>query len=319
MVGRFLCTLFMALFVASCGGGSEAPQASPTAMVGALRLHAAAAPARSPLEAADELMDFAERAHSEYFPSHGATGFSAPFAYRYYPQTGVYLGVAMENSSSYALNGVYVKGGDLGPEPIFVGLVSTFDATKGVFIGNSITFTPANPFVGWDHSSGMSASSAPTDYAHIVGEALHLWSPSFINFAALERDPAANRSGIDELTAAIDDATAVTIQLGDNASPDPARLAEFTAAYHELLDAGKRGRSLVCVSTWWELWAKDTMIKEACEARGGIYVYIGDIRYDPKNRDRFEGPQYADPSIQEHPHDWSMARIAERVIAAHGR
>ena len=53
-----------------------------------------------------------------------------------------------------------VKGGDFGPEPTPVGLVSNFDATKGIFIGNSITFSPANPAVGWDHSSGMSASSA---------------------------------------------------------------------------------------------------------------------------------------------------------------
>lgn len=319
MVARFLSAVFMVFMVAACGGAGSAPPATSTAMIGALRAHAAAAPARTPLEAADQLMDFAERAHPEYFASHRTTGLSAPFAYRYYPQTRIYLGVAIENSSSYALNGVYVKGGDLGPEPIFVGLVSTFDATKGVFIGNSITFSPANPAVGWDHSSGMAASSAATDFAHLAGEALHLWSPTFINFAALEREPAANRSRIAELTAAIDDATAVTIQLGDNVAPDPARIAEFTTAYHELLDAAKRGRSLVCVSTWWELWAKDTMIQEACEARGGTYVYIGDIRYDPKNRDPFEGPQYTDPSIQDHPHDWSMALIAERVIAAHAK
>ena len=316
MVARLLCTWLVLLLLASCGGGSEPPSAAGSAMLGALRAHAAAAPARSPQEAAEELMEFAERAHPEFFPGRRTTEFSAPFAYRFYPETGVYLGVAIENSA-YALNGVYVMGGDFGPEPVFVGLVSTFDATKGVFIGNSITFSPANPSVGWDHSSGMSASSAQTDFAHIVGEALHLWSPSFINFAALERDPAANRSRIAELTAGIDHLTAVTIQLGDNVSPDPARLAEFTAAYHELLDAAGRGRTLVCVSTWWELWAKDTMIKEACEARGGTYVSIGDIRYDPKNRDHFDGPQYADPSIDDHPHDWSMARIAERVLAAH--
>lgn len=318
MVARFLSALFVVLMVAGCGGGSQPPAASAAATLAALRAHAANAPARSPSEAADELMDFAERAHPEFFPSHRATEHSSPFAYRFYPETGVYLGVALENSA-YAMNGVYVMGGDFGPEPAFVGLVSTFDATKGVFIGNSITFSPANPSVGWDHASGMAASSAETDFAHIVGEALHLWSPSFINFAALERDPAANRSRIAELTAGIDHLTAVTIQLGDNASPDPARLTEFTAAYHQLLDAARHGRTLVCVSTWWELWAKDTMIKEACEARGGTYVYIGDIRYDPKNRDPFDGPQYADPSIQDHPHDWSMARIAERVIAAHAR
>lgn len=314
MVARFLSALFIALIVAGCGGGAEPPSASATAMLGALRSHASSAPARSPLEAADELMNFAERAHPEFFPSHGTTGFSSPFSYRFYPETRVYLGVAIENSA-YASNGVYVMGGDFGPEPVFVGLVSTFDATKGVFIGNSITDSPANPAVGWDHTSGMAASSAQTDYAHTVGEALHLWAPSYVNFAALERDPAANLARIAELTAGIDHLTAVTIQLGDNVAPD--RLADFKPAYEALLDAASRGRTLVCVSTWWELWAKDTMIKDACEARGGTYVYIGDIRYDPKNRDQFEGPQYADPSIQDHPHDWSMARIAERVIAAH--
>lgn len=320
MVARLLSALFVVFMVASCGGaGPEPAAASRPAMLSALRNHASATPARTPLEAANALMDFAERAYPANFPSREATGFFAPFAYRFYPQTGVYLGVVIEDNSSYASNGVYLKGGDFGPEPVPVGLVSNFDATKGIFIGNSITFSPANPAVGWDHSSGMSASSAATDYAHLVGEALHLWSPTFINFAALERDPAANRSRIAELTAGIDAATAVTIQLGDNASPDPARLAEFTAAYHQLLDAAKHGRSLVCVSTWWELWAKDTMIKEACEARGGIYVSIGDIRYDPKNRDPFEGPQYTDPSIQDHPHDWSMASIAQRVIAAHAK
>lgn len=321
MVSRLLAACFMALMLfvaAGCGGGPDAP-ASPAAMLGALRSHAAAMPARTPLEAADALMNFAERAYPAHFPSHEATGFSAPFAYRFYPQTGVYLGVVIEDHGSYASNGVYLQGGDFGPEPAPIGLVSNFDATKGLFIGNSITFSPANPSVGWDHSSGMSASSAATDFAHLVGEALHLWAPTFVNFAALERDPAANRSRIRELTAGIDAATAVTIQLGDNVSPDPARLAEFTAAYHELLDAAKGGRTLVCVSTWWELWAKDTMIKEACEARGGTYVSIGDIRYDPRNRDPFDGPQYADPAIQDHPHDWSMARIAERVIAAHAK
>jgi Rieske Fe-S protein len=75
----------------------------------------------------------------------------------------------------------------------------------------------------------------------------------------------------------------------------------------------------VCVSTWWEEPSKDAVIASACEAHGGRYVYIGDILTDPANRDRLEGPQYTDASVQDHPHDWSMARIAERIVAAHPR
>lgn len=188
---------------------------------------------------------------------------------------------------------------------------------KAVFIGNSITYSIATPSMGWDHTSGMSASSTETDFAHLVAAALGIESPSVTNFSALERDPAANKWLIPDYTAVIDEATAVTIELGDNVAL--ARLSEFADAYDALLAAADRGRSLVCVSTWWKEPSKDAVIASACEAHGGSYVYIGDILTDPANRDRLEGPQYTDPSVQDHPHDWSMARIAERIVAAHPR
>ncbi|HEY0886533.1 MAG TPA: carbohydrate binding domain-containing protein [Ramlibacter sp.] len=188
---------------------------------------------------------------------------------------------------------------------------------KAVIIGNSITYSIATPSIGWDHTSGMSASATETDFAHLVAAALGVESPTVTNFSALERDPAANKWLIPDYTAAIDAATAVTIELGDNVAL--ARLSEFADAYDALLAAARHGRSLVCVSTWWKEPSKDAVIASACEAHAGTYVYIGDIFTDPANRDRLEGPQYTDPSVQDHPHDWSMARIAERIVAAHAR
>jgi len=158
--------------------------------------------------------------------------------------------------------------------------------------------------------------NAGTGFAYVAA-ALGVESPSITNFSALERDPAANKWLIPDYTAGIDSATAVTIELGDNVAL--ARLSEFADAYDALLAAADHGRSLVCVSTWWEEPSKDAVIASACEAHGGSYVYIGDILTDPANRDRLEGPQYTDPSVQDHPHDWSMARIAERIVAAHAR
>jgi len=192
--------------------------------------------------------------------------------------------------------------------------MSGFGPTKGAFIGNSITYSFPTASMGWDHASGMSASSADTDYAHLAAAALNIGAPAITNFAALEREPAANKAGIPAVTAGIDAATAVTIALGDNARLE--RLTEFGDAYNALLDAVRQARSLVCVSTWWEAAAKDAIIKSACEAHGGTYVYIGDIRTDPQNQDQVQGPQYADGSVDDHPHDWSMARIAARVAAA---
>lgn len=188
---------------------------------------------------------------------------------------------------------------------------------KAVFIGNSITYSLAAPAVGWNHTSGMAASSAAADYAHLAATGLQVQSPSITNFSALERNPAANKPDIAAMTAGIDAATAVTIQLGDNVPLD--RLSEFADAYDALLAAAVRARSLVCVSTWWIEPSRDAVIESACRARGGTYVSIGDIRPDPANRDRLDGPQYTDAAVQDHPHDWSMARIASRVQAAHAR
>lgn len=189
-----------------------------------------------------------------------------------------------------------------------------FGSLKAAFIGNSLTYTHPTHAWGWDHAAGMAASHSDTDYAHLVAASLNIGAPSITNFSALEHQPAASKSRIAEVTADIDSSTVVVVQLGDGAGLE--RLAEFDDAYKALLDAARRGRSLLCVSTWWVTPAMDAVIRPACETRGGTYVYIGDIRTDPANRDRTEGPQYADPSVNDHPHDWSMVRIAERIVAA---
>jgi hypothetical protein len=189
-----------------------------------------------------------------------------------------------------------------------------FSSIKGVFIGNSISYSFPTATLQWNHASGMAASSAQTDYAHMTAAALNIGAPSITNFAGLERDPATNVPVIPQVTAGIDSSTAVTIELGDNATA--ADLPAFSTAYNSLLDAASHGRSLVCVSTWWQDASKDATIKSACESHGGTYVYIGDVRTDPANRDHLDGPQYADASVNDHPHDWSMAQIAARIAAA---
>jgi uncharacterized delta-60 repeat protein len=120
--------------VARAAGASTAVTAASSAESGpaqvvaglrrrALSLQASAVPAA---EAARQLMDFAEAQYPQYFPSHVATQQSAPFDYRHYTATGVYLGVATPPAAPFVDDGVYVLGGEFGPEPVFVGLLSDF-------------------------------------------------------------------------------------------------------------------------------------------------------------------------------------------------
>ena len=138
-------SLIVAAALAACGGGDDdaasvsvslsAPVAAQAAAVDpsaevvsglrrrALALQAAGVPAS---EAARQLMDHAETVYPQYFPGHPATAQSAPFDYRHYPATQVYLGVAVAGGSSYAENGVYVMGGSFGAAPLYVGQLTDF-------------------------------------------------------------------------------------------------------------------------------------------------------------------------------------------------
>jgi len=118
--------------LAACGGGNGggelASPATPADAVSTLRARALAAAATqvAPEEAARQLMDFAEATFKEYFPSHQPTQVLEPFRYRYYAQTGVYLGVVVSAANGYEMLGVYVMGGSFGNEPLYVGPLARY-------------------------------------------------------------------------------------------------------------------------------------------------------------------------------------------------
>lgn len=116
----------------SCGGGDpdEAmPLATPESAINALRAQARAlraTPGVTAQEAAEQLLDAGERSYPAYFPGHKASARFEAFAYRYYPETGIYLGVVVASSATYALEGVYVMGGPFGNAPSYVGQLTQY-------------------------------------------------------------------------------------------------------------------------------------------------------------------------------------------------
>jgi hypothetical protein len=123
-----LATLAAVLALCACGGGSPPPAATPATAVEGLRARALAlqSSAVAPEEAARQLMDFGEAQYPQFFPSRQPTQSLPPFAYRHYPQTGAYLGVAVTAGLGYEYLGVYVMGGPFGSEPQFVGPLASF-------------------------------------------------------------------------------------------------------------------------------------------------------------------------------------------------
>jgi hypothetical protein len=122
------------LWLTSCGGGSSAPAAGAASAAGAAtataaaaamratppRQHALAAAAADPadvLDAANQLMDYAETWFASHFPEHAVTGAALGYTYRAY-STGIYLGVRDGQ--------VYVLGGAFGSEVLHVGALTDF-------------------------------------------------------------------------------------------------------------------------------------------------------------------------------------------------
>lgn len=133
---KTLVALAATALLAACGGGSEtaaSAQAADNAAAAASAMRAQAQPTRmtaqavSAVDAAEQLLNFAENSvFKNFFPSHQTTQSLEVFRFRFYPQTGIYLGVVVIANPTYALNGVYVMGGEFGNSPVYVGQVNNF-------------------------------------------------------------------------------------------------------------------------------------------------------------------------------------------------
>lgn len=85
----WIVTTWLAALIAACGGGS--PETDDTTRPRSAPPGKQALAVRSP--GANDLFDWAEKAYPAFFPSHQANQLAAPYIYRYYPETGNYLGL----------------------------------------------------------------------------------------------------------------------------------------------------------------------------------------------------------------------------------
>src|SRR6185312_14675718 len=90
-------------------------------------------------------------------------------------------------------------------------------ATKLLVIGNSLTYVPIRPELGWMHAGGMAASDAAHDFVHLAAATLGL-EPDAQNFYPLEVYPTApvNLEQIPTYGAMADAQTDVVVEQWDD-------------------------------------------------------------------------------------------------------
>jgi hypothetical protein len=125
----------LAFCLAGCGG-ANGPASKPQAGPFAASPQRAGAPASPygqalPWDAAEQLLNFGEAHFGEFFPSHQKTSVFLRYHYRFYPQTGTYLAVAIGVVPGDGLveGGIYAMGGRFGGTPVYFGVVSSIIPT----------------------------------------------------------------------------------------------------------------------------------------------------------------------------------------------
>ena len=207
-----------------------------------------------------------------------------------------------------------------------VGGAKKFEVTKVAILGNSITLHGAAPQIGWEGNWGMAASSADKDFAHILlryfTEANGGRVPEMLidNVGAFERnfgemDPMELASIRKTLEMKPD---VFILGIGENTpnqETDEAR-ALFLAKVVNLLELVRdECHSLIVVrSTFWPREWIDSLLKQACEAVGGVYV---DIHYLCREEmfARSER-EYQHDGVAVHPGDKGMQAIADAIWTA---
>lgn len=205
-------------------------------------------------------------------------------------------------------------GGD--PEPVTPEAAPEQPApafARVVAIGNSITTHAPIPGMGWNGNHGMAAPTQAEDFVHLTAAALGVPVHDARNVNWVENQPEAAMPLIPAIADLIPADALVIVKLGENVAPG--NLEPFRQAYAALLDQAAKGAALVCVSTYWYDSAKDAVMRPECEARGGRWVYVGDLFDSPENADR-QAVEYASAAVDNHPRAWGMRAMAERVIEA---
>jgi len=190
---------------------------------------------------------------------------------------------------------------------------------KIFFIGNSITLHSPSESIGWHKNNGMAASTTSNDYVNILLKNLKIKHGNCLikNFSELENKPIEDMTTGKNLMALFKTKKPeITIfQLGDNVASDKQLVILKNNLFHLTSSAKEVNSRVFILSTWWESKEKDEALLSVCQKFNSNYIYIGDIFNSTENTDR-SIKEYSHSGVDNHPRDWGMNKIADRLYAA---
>lgn len=197
---------------------------------------------------------------------------------------------------------------------------------KVLFLGNSITKHGPKPDIGWTGDFGMAASAPEKDFVHVVTAGLaRKWGapPQTMVRSLVEFERGyATYDGTEKLKEPIAfGADLIVLAIGENVpgfknDAEKKLFADKLRAVLKLLNTDKHPRIFVR-SCFWANVTKDSILKQACDDIGGVFVDISALAKDESNYARSER-KIAHAGVANHPGDRGMQAIAAALLDAIG-
>lgn len=199
---------------------------------------------------------------------------------------------------------------------------------KVLIIGNSLTSHSIAKNIGWNHVSGMAATSLEKDYVHQLLTKISKELPNkkikfrVTNFAEFERNPNISlENKLDSLKNF--KADIVIFQLGENV--DETNLSLFQKKYTELIIYFKKNNNaeILCTTPFFPSLRKNNMATNVTINTNSYLVDLSHLSLLDKenialNEKNYQGDKtkWEVSGIGEHPGDKGMKSIAEQLFVA---
>jgi hypothetical protein len=193
-----------------------------------------------------------------------------------------------------------------------------------LFLGNSITLHSPAPQIGWNGNWGMAASSEDKDFVHQFSKHIEHQQdsrPKLIvrNIADFERSLSQYDIPKQLTELFTDQPELIIIAIGENVSDlaTPEKQAEFRESFQKLLQFAKThsNATIIVRSCFWANEIKDRIMQEQSQAADIMFVDIGNLGADLRNRASAER-DFTHAGVAGHPGDRGMAAIADALWMA---
>ena len=208
-------------------------------------------------------------------------------------------------------------------------------------IGNSITMHPRQSY--WPDAMGMGATLPQNDYYHLVSTSLaaacaaqgRTYNSAAFNYAIWEINYGKRAEVLYLLDPYLSaELELVTIQLGENAIPDPNGFAADFPALIQYIRTKAPNAKIVLIGNFWNNAVEETVKRQCVQAYGLSYADLSAVSVDPYittvsspytfgNELAYDangvGHHCSKDAVAQHPNNKGMQYIAQCVLQAIGR